>query len=197
MVSAATGALLIPHLAAGQPRLTMLLGCYAMFGMSLFASVVIITLVWSRLVTHKTLAAAMVPTMWIVLGPLGQSVTAAGNLAGVAGQALPRPYSTGADVFALLYGVPTWGFAILWLALATAVTWRAVRRGMPFALTWWAFTFPVGTCVTGTISLAIRSHSTALRDIGGGLFVLLAVAWLIVTLITVQKVQIGHRSETR
>ena len=39
MVSAANGALLIPHVAAGQGRLTLLLACYGMFGISLFASV--------------------------------------------------------------------------------------------------------------------------------------------------------------
>jgi tellurite resistance protein TehA-like permease len=51
----------------------------------------------------------------------------------------------GAPVFALLYGVPTWGFAMIWLALAAAITVRTARRGLPFALTWWSFTFPVGT----------------------------------------------------
>ena len=35
MVSAATGAALIAHLPAGQPRLALLLACYAMFGISL------------------------------------------------------------------------------------------------------------------------------------------------------------------
>ena len=79
MVSAATGALLIPHVGSAQGRLTLLLACYAMFGISLFASVIIITQIWSRLVTHKPGAAVMVPTLWIVLGPLGQSVTAAGK----------------------------------------------------------------------------------------------------------------------
>ncbi len=180
MVSAATGAVLIPHLASAQGRLTMLLGCYAMFGISLVASVIIITMLWSRLVTYRAGPAVMMPTMWIVLGPLGQSVTAAGNLAGVAGTALPRPYPAGAAVFALLYGVPTWGFAMLWLALATAITIRTARQGLPFGLTWWSFTFPVGTCVTGTISLAIRTHSEALRGASVVLFALLAAAWLVV-----------------
>jgi C4-dicarboxylate transporter/malic acid transport protein len=180
MVSAATGALLVPYAAAGQARLTLLLGCYAMFGISLFASVIIITLVWSRLVTHKTLPAVMVPTVWILLGPLGQSVTATGNLARVAPLALPAPYRAGADVFALLYGIPTWGFAVLWLAIATTLTVRAARRAMPFALTWWSFTFPVGTVVTGTISLATRTGSDMLRDASALLFLLLVVAWVVV-----------------
>lgn len=180
MVSAANGALLVPYAAAGQARLTLLAGCYAMFGISLFASMIIIPLVWSRLVTYKTLPAVMVPTCWIVLGPLGQSITAAGNLARVAGLGLRAPYPAGADVFALLYGLPTWGFAMLWLAIAAALTARAVRGGMPFGPTWWSFTFPVGTCVTGTIALAARTDSEVLRWASVVLFALLAVAWLVV-----------------
>jgi len=46
MVSAATGALLIPHMAAGTGRTTMLYGCYAMFGLSLVASLNIIAMIW-------------------------------------------------------------------------------------------------------------------------------------------------------
>src|SRR5580693_3899146 len=93
MVSAANGALLIPHVASAQGLLTLLLACYAMFGISLFASVIIITQVWARLVTHKPGSAVMVPTLWIVLGPLGQSVTAAGNLGTEAARVLPEPYA--------------------------------------------------------------------------------------------------------
>ena len=180
MVSAANGALLVPYAAAGQARLTLVAGCYAMFGISLFASVIVISLVWSRLVTYKTLPAVMVPTSWIVLGPLGQSVTATGNLARVSGLALPAPQVAGANVLALLYGLPTWGFAMMWLVIATSMTVRALRRGMPFGLTWWSFTFPVGTVVTGTISLADRTGSEVLRGASGALFVLLAAAWLVV-----------------
>jgi C4-dicarboxylate transporter/malic acid transport protein len=180
MVSAATGALLVPYTAAGQARLTLVLGCYAMFGISLFASVIIITLLWERLVTYKTLPAAMVPTSWIVLGPLGQSVTAVGNLAKVAGLALHAPYSAGATVLALLYGVPTWGFAMAWLAIAACMTLRALRNGLPFGLTWWSFTFPVGTCVTGTIGLATRTGLDLMRGASAVLFLLLLTAWLIV-----------------
>ena len=80
MVSAATGALLLPHMAEGAGRQTMLYGCYAMFGLSLVASLNIIAMIWTRLTLHGTSGSARVPTLWIVLGPLGQSVMAAGLL---------------------------------------------------------------------------------------------------------------------
>jgi tellurite resistance protein TehA-like permease len=118
MVSAATGALLVPYAAAGQARLTLLLACYTMFGLSLIASLVVITLLWWKLTQHKTGPAGMVPTLWIGIGPLDQSITAVNLLGGVASLALPAPYSTGMAVFGLVYGLPVWGFALLWAALA-------------------------------------------------------------------------------
>jgi C4-dicarboxylate transporter/malic acid transport protein len=192
MVSAASGALLIPHLPAGQGRETLLLACYAMFGISLIASLIIITQIWSRLVVYKTLPSVMVPTLWIVLGPLGQSVTAAGNLGTGAAGALQAPYAAGAAVFGLLYGVPTWGFAMLWLVLAAAITLRSARRGLRFSLTWWSFTFPVGTCVTGTMVLAARTGDVALRWASVVLYGLLLAAWIIVAIRTARGSATGR-----
>ncbi|UFS96901.1 TDT family transporter [Nocardia huaxiensis] len=173
MVSAATGALLIPYLPAGQPRVTMLVGCLAMFGLSLIAAVLTITMIWSRLLHHGLPAAGMVATVWLVLGPLGQSVTAAGQLANVAPGALPQREADGLDVFALVFGIPTWGFAMLWLALAIAVTVHA-RKAMQFNMTWWGFTFPLGTCVTG--STVLFGHT------GADLFAVVAVALYVLLL---------------
>ncbi|MFE0456976.1 hypothetical protein ACFW2D_38010 [Streptomyces sp. NPDC058914] len=186
MVSAATGAALVPHVPAGQERLTLLLACYAMFGISLFTSLVVITQVWSRLVHPKVGPAAMAPTLWIVLGPLGQSVTAANALGSVARLALPEPYARGAEVFGVVYGVPTWGFAMMWLVLAASLTLRTARRHLPFALTWWSLTFPVGTCVTGTCALALRLHSDAFDGASVVLYALLLTAWATVAVGTLR-----------
>ncbi|MGJ7907827.1 TDT family transporter [Actinopolyspora sp. H202] len=184
MVSAANGALLVEHLPAGQPRLTMLLGCYAMFGISLFATLFIVPQLWQRLLRHKTGAAATVPTVWIVLGPLGQSVTAVNLLARPAGNVLPEPYGAAADALGLFYGVAAWGFALVWLVLAAALTLRAARSGLPFALTWWSFTFPVGTVVTGTSGLAARTGSLLFTVAAVALYLLLVLAWLTVAVRT-------------
>jgi len=192
MVSAATGALLIPHLPPGQVRLTMLLACYAMFGLSLIASVMVITQLWQRLVRHSVGPAVMVPTLWIVLGPLGQSITAANLLGGVAHLALPAPYATAFAAFGVIYGVPVWGFAALWAGLATALTVRAARDRLPFSLTWWSFTFPVGTCVTASTGLALHTGSAAFRAAAVALYLVLVTAWIVVGVRTVRG---GWRGE--
>jgi C4-dicarboxylate transporter/malic acid transport protein len=192
MVSAANGALLIPHLPAGQARLGMLMACYAMFGISLFATLCIVPQIWQRLVQHKTGAAAGVPTMWIVLGPLGQSITAANLLAGDAAGALPVPFSQGTSDFALFYGVSTWGFAVMWMVLVAALTLRTARQKLPFSLTWWSFTFPVGTVVTGTSALSARIHAELFTVASVVFYLLLLAAWITVAVQTAHGSYRGH-----
>ncbi|WP_342760900.1 hypothetical protein [Nocardia terpenica] len=167
-----------------------MLGCYALFGISLIAALVTITLIWSRLLHYGPPAAGAVATVWIVLGPLGQSVTAAGQLASAAPAALPHLYAAGLDVFAVVYGVVVWGFAMLWLALALAITVRA-RRTMPFNLTWWGFTFPLGTCVTGSTVLYGRTGAVVFGIAAVGLYVLLVGAWAVVAARTARGVLSG------
>ena len=184
MVSAATGALLIPHMAPGAGRATMLYACYAMFGMSLVAALIIVTMIWSRLTHYGTSGTARVPTLWIVLGPVGQSITAAGTLGGQAHLAVDAPIAEALNLLAILYGVPMWGFGVLWVALATSLTVRTLRRGMPFALTWWSLTFPVGTFVTGTSQLALHTGLPALRVAAVIAYAGLLCTWLLVAVRT-------------
>jgi tellurite resistance protein TehA-like permease len=178
MVSAATGAALIAHLPAGQPQLALLLACYAMFGISLIASLITITLLWWRLAFHGPGPARLIPTLWIVLGPLGQSVTAAGLLGGAAPGVISTPYADALRSMGMVYGVPVWGFAMIWLAIAVAITVHTARERLPFSLTWWSFTFPVGTVVTGTSVLALSTQAEFLRYASVALYALLLTAWL-------------------
>ncbi len=193
MVSASTGALLLPHLAAGQLRLTLLLACYAMAGVSLLAALMITGLIWGRLARFGLPEPRMVPTLWIVLGPLGQSVTAADLLGGQAHLALPAPFAAALRAAGLVYGVPVLGFALVWLGLAAILTTRTALTGagMPFAATWWAFTFPVGTCVTGASTLARLTGADAVTGLAELLFAGLVGAWVVVAVHTVGSVPRG------
>ena len=79
-----------------------------------------------------------------------------------------------------------WGFAVLWIGLATALTVRTMRRGMPFALTWWSLTFPVGTFVTGTSQLAAHTGLPMFRWAATLAYVCLLCTWALVAVRTVR-----------
>jgi tellurite resistance protein TehA-like permease len=177
MVSAAVGPQLVPHVPPGQARETLLLVCFALFGLSLLATLVLLPLVFARTLTGGPLPLALTPTLFLVLGPLGQSTTAAGGFADVAPGVLPKPYSEGFAVLAVLYGVPVMGFALLWACLATAHVLRARRHGMRFSMTWWSFTFPVGTCVTGVGALGRHTGLVAYAGPAVLLYAVLVAAW--------------------
>lgn len=132
------------------------------------------------------------PTLWIVLGPLGQSVTASHTLGATAPTVLPAPYGTVFEAMGLVYGAPMWGFAMLWLALAISITVRTIRHGMPFSLTWWSFTFPVGTVVTGTSGLAAGTGAHFLVVAAVVFYVGLLLAWATVAVRTGCGVDRGH-----
>lgn len=180
MVSAALGPLLIPHLPAGQAQETLLFACLAMFGLSLLATLVMLPMIVARLLTGGPFPVALTPALFLVLGPLGQSTTAVNKFADTAATGVvPAPYDQGFAVFAVLYGVPVMGFALLWLALAGVMVIRARRQGMGFAMTWWAFTFPVGTCVTGAEGLGKHTGLAVYDWLAIALYALLVAAWAV------------------
>lgn len=184
MVSAATGTALLDHLPAGELRATLFALLCAGFGIALLATMVILPAIWQRVLRHGPGAPATVPTLWIVLGPLGQSITAAYHLTGAAPLALPGQDPAVLRSLFLVLALPVWGFALLWLALAGALTVRQLRAGLPFAPTWWSFTFPVGTLVTGTTALAHATGLVLFAVATAGLLALLLLAWAVVAVAT-------------
>jgi tellurite resistance protein TehA-like permease len=184
--------MLVPSAPEGVIRETIFYLCFSMFGLSLVAAMIIISMIWSRLAHHGTSGTSRVPTLWIVLGPLGQSMTAAGVLGSVAAGAVPSQIAVGFKLFAVLYSVPIFGFVLLWTCLATLLTIRAHRRQMRFALTYWAFTFPVGTCVTG---IALLYHHTGLplfAWVSIFFYIGLLTAWVVAAFGTTKGMITGH-----
>ncbi|MDX3309395.1 TDT family transporter [Streptomyces sp. ME08-AFT2] len=204
MVSAAVGPSLAPYLPAGQPRETLLFMCVALCGLSLLATFVMLPLVFARLVTGGPLPLALTPTLFLVLGPLGQSTTAVARFAEVAPGVLSGPDGHGfaavpvlpvlpaLAALAVLYGVPVMGFALFWLCLAAALVARARRNGMGFAMTWWAFTFPVGTCVTGAAALARHTGLVVYGLLACALYAALVAAWGVAAAHTVRGLLSGE-----
>lgn len=198
MVSATTGALLVDHVPAGQWRVSFLLLCYLLFGLSLFLGLITLSMIYGRLVYGTVPTGCAAPTIWITLGVIGQSITAANSLAAHADSALAwyssdsHTIATGLRVFGIGYGVAATGLGVVMFALAAAVTVHNIRRSMPFALTWWSFTFPIGTCVTGLAALGTALDSTMFRIAAALLLGVFVTAWTTVFTRTVAAVLDGR-----
>ncbi|MBY6682085.1 TDT family transporter [Rhodococcus sp. BP-316] len=195
MVSASTGALLLPHIADGQWRLAMLVGCYALFGSALVTGLMVTTAVLGRLLHGSVLPVQAAPTIWITLGVIGQSVTAANLLGADAAMVFTGDRSEVAVVLraaGILFGMVMGGFGAMMFALATALTVHAARRGLRFSLAWWSFTFPVGTCVTGAAALGRALESSVVEALAVVLFAVLVTAWTTVATRTVREAYRGR-----
>ncbi|WP_159449633.1 C4-dicarboxylate ABC transporter [Demequina sp. NBRC 110057] len=178
MVSAATGAALADRLDSPALAQAVALACLAMAGAAGIAAALTIAAVWWRLAHHQHADASTVPALWVVLGPLGQSVTVLAMLALHAGDALPWVRQALAPA-AILIGIPVLGFAVLWLAVAIAVAVRVAGRRLPYAMSWWSFTFPVGTCATGAAGLATLTGSGALLALAVAFLAALLGGWAV------------------
>lgn len=185
MVSAAGAVPLLAHLQGRAPAQDLLIVSFLLMGVTFFPAVIIIALLWNRLVVHKVGASGKVPTLWIVLGPLGQTATAAIGLSQQGSHMLTDAMAGSAlAVLGLAFGTVVLGFALLWALVVGLITIGTVRGGMPFNLTWWSFTFPVGTVTTGFAGVANVTGSTLMTVIAWLWFALLAFAWTTVAVRT-------------
>lgn len=119
--------------------------------------VVLLSLVINRLMFHDPMPAKMVPTLMILVAPPAVAFTAWLRLEGEVG-AFGHFLLSAAYVFALL-----------------VATQAGKLRKLPFALSWWALSFPLAALCIASFGYSHAAASDAHRLIGAGLLVLLAV----------------------
>jgi C4-dicarboxylate transporter/malic acid transport protein len=115
---------------------------------------------------HKPALGIQTPTVWIHLAPIGVIPVSLMNVV----EQLPYPAAREVATVLMLL---VWGFGVWWLVMASLLTLAARRAGqLPFALSWWGFTFPLG---------AFAAESLRLTQILGwsSTFVVGVVAWLL------------------
>lgn len=72
------------------------------------------------------------------------------------------------------------------MLLATLITVRYFREGIPFNLGWWGFTFPLGVYTVATLKLSTLVDLAFFKGFGALLVVMLAAMWLLVAVKTVR-----------
>ena len=125
------------------------------FSAGLIFWVVLLTLVMNRLMFHEPMPGKMVPTLMILVAPPAVAFTAWLRLVGEPG-AFGHFLLSVAYVFALL--------------VATQVS---KLRKLPFALSWWALSFPIAALAIASFGYGHAAGSEPHRWIGAGLLALL------------------------
>ena len=185
-VAAASGALLLPHVADPALALAVLFASLVLWALSAPLAMGILTILFLRLALHKLPPAQMAPSSWLALGPIGTGALglllfAANGPAALEAAGIAAPLARGLGGAALLGGALLWGHGIWWLGIALLVTLRQLRAGdLPFSLGWWGYTFPLGVFALATLRLAESLPVPGLGALGAGLVALLAAIWAIV-----------------
>jgi C4-dicarboxylate transporter/malic acid transport protein len=182
---------LMPHTSPGTARLLLALG-YATLGMGFLLFLFTMGLLHDRLVLHPLPPAALAPTVWIALGPVGVGALVPVVLAR-AGQPVFGAVAPTITMISQLFATALWGFGLWWLAIATTLLVRYLRAGgLPFHLGWWAFTFPLGAYTVATLTLARAWQAPVLEALTALLYLALVGFWAVVTARTVAATRTGR-----
>lgn len=183
-VAAASGGLLAPHLLDSPMQFNVLITSYVLWAFSVPVAFSILVILLLRMALHKLPHENMAASSWLALGPIGTG--ALGML--VLGADSPAIFAANgfagigeiASGLGLIAGIILWGFGLWWMLMAVLITLRYLRRGIPFNLGWWGYTFPLGVYSLATLKLGSTLHLGFFSGFGLVLVALLAVLWLIV-----------------
>jgi C4-dicarboxylate transporter/malic acid transport protein len=195
-VAGASGGLLVPHLSEASAQYGVLVTSYILWALSVPIAMSILTILVLRMALHKLPHESMAASSWLSLGPIGTGALGlmvlgadAPTVFDAAGLPVAGTFAQGAGVVG---GLMLWAFGAWWLILATLITLRYWRAGVPFNLGWWGYTFPLGVYTLATFRLGTTLHLSLFGVCGIVLTAVLAIMWLIVAAKTVQGGWRGH-----
>jgi C4-dicarboxylate transporter/malic acid transport protein len=196
-VAAASGGLLLPHIADPALAMGVLFASLALWALSVPLAMGILTILFLRLALHKLPPAAMAPSAWLALGPIGTGALGlflfAGNAPSVlTGAGVAAPIAQAFGGAALLGGALLWGYGLWWMGIAVLVTLRHLRDAdLPYTLGWWGYTFPLGVFALATLRLPDLLPVPGITLLGAALVALLATIWLVVATRTLRALARG------
>jgi len=171
------GNLVIGHYSGMLKELVIFLNYFG-WGAGFFVYLALSAVCFYRFILHHPLPSVLAPTMWINLGPIG-----AGTLALIS-LIKNSPFITTPEPF-FVFGLIFWGLGIWWILMAIVMTIHYIRNlKLPYALSWWAFTFPLGAYVAASHSVSTIFGMVLIDYIGFALYWLLFFFWSVTLLRT-------------
>ncbi len=194
-VAASSAGFLAQHLPAAQAQPLVVAG-YALWGVSVPIALGILTVLYLRLALHKLPPKELGVSTWLSLGPIGTGAFALLTLgAAAAGTFAATPMAEVAALagpLGIIGALVLWGLGLWWLVTAVALTAIQVRRGLPFNLGWWGFTFPLGVYAAASLTLGLRTGMPFFTAFAATLIVALVAAWTVVAIRSAHGLWHGH-----
>ncbi|EED20810.1 conserved hypothetical protein [Talaromyces stipitatus ATCC 10500] len=178
-----------------QIALGTLVTSFVLWGVGVLLSLTVIVIYLMRLMLHKLPPKAVIVSMFLPLGPLGQGGYGIQKLGSVAKTILPQTNTLGAGAGDTFYemgfvtGLLFWAFGLFWLLCAVGSI--AQVRKFPFNLGWWAFTFPLGVYATCTCQLGREMPSKSFAMLGTIFSLSVIFLWILVTAFTISGIHDG------
>ena len=166
------GSLIIPHVSGMLKEFVIFLNYFG-WGSGFFIYLALFAIAMYRFILHKPLPNTLAPTIWINLGPIGAGTVALVNLI------KNSSFITIQEPF-FIFGFLFWGFGIWWVMMAIVLTIHYIKRlNLPYAMSWWAFTFPLGAYVAASHTISLLFKIQIIDYIGFTLYWLLVIFWLV------------------
>jgi tellurite resistance protein TehA-like permease len=129
---------------------------------------------------EKTLGA----TVWLPLGPIAMGAYGLMTL-GEAGRRIVEnssafPWLNSLNSLGIIGAVILLGFASWILLMALLITVHYIRRGLPYNMTFWSFTFPLGVYTLAVLTLSRIIGIAFFAYYGALLTLVLTLIWLYV-----------------
>lgn len=166
------GSLLIPYYSGLLQEFVIIINYFG-WGSGFFIYLALHAICMYRFILHYRLPSNLVPTVWINLGPIGAGTVSLINLI------KNSAFVTIKDPF-FAFGFLFWGIGIWWTLIAILMTlFYIIKPGLPFFMSWWAFTFPLGAFVASSHLVSTIFRMSLVDYIGFGLYWLLLILWTV------------------
>ena len=145
--------------------------------------------VFYRYLYRSSPAGKMAPTLFIGLAPGSIILIVLGKL----NSALKVLSEPGLDInlnaLVIILGISLWGFSFWWTILSIVKTAiLLIRKELLFALSWWAFTFPLGAFAVATGVLNHYLNMDILGYLQTGITIFLILIWIFVFIKTIMGI---------
>jgi tellurite resistance protein TehA-like permease len=169
IVAAASGGVVASVLPDPNHALITIITSYVLWSMGMPLALFVMVIYLHRVIVHGIPPKAVIVSVFLPLGPMGQGGYGAMKLGIQASKVFPATkalHPMAGDVIYMIgwmTAMVLWGFGLVWLFFAVA---SVSCSKFPFNLSWWGFTFPIGVFAMSTITIGQELPSAFFKVLG-------------------------------